>query len=193
MPIVSITIVFASSDSTGYAAYTFDFSGIPSTATIEEITVRCYGHRESSTIDSSHVSQCALYVSGTLVSDEVDFPTTSNTLITVEPTQSITRSDLDNIALRHYVGYYGGLVLGITFEVTYATGTGLDHYTYTYTVDGDAVIVVTIVGRTETDKLYVKNGSTWQEVAKAYKKVGGAWVEQDITQVFDSTKKYIRG
>ena len=185
--------MYASSDSTGYAAYTFDFSGIPSTATIEEITVRCYGHRESSTIDSSHVSQCALYVSGTLVSNEVDFPTTSNTLITVEPTQSITRSDLDNIALRHYVGYYGGLVLGITFEVTYATGTGLDHYTYTYTVDGDAVIVVTIGGSAETDKLYVKNGSTWQEVAKAYKKVGGAWVEQDITQVFDSTKKYIRG
>lgn len=42
------------------------------------------------------------------------------------------------VTLRHYVGYYGGLVLGITMRVTYSTGSGLDHYTYTFTVSGDA-------------------------------------------------------
>lgn len=183
--------MYASQNSTGYAAYTFDFSAIPSTATIESIEVRCYGHRESSTISSTYVSQCALYVSGTQVGDEVDFPSTSDTMITV--TADVTRAQLDNIALRHYVGYYGGLVRGISFEVTYSTGSGIDHYTYTYTVDGNATIVVTIGGSTDTDKLYVKNGSSWQEVATAYKKVGGVWVQQDITTLFDSSKKYIRG
>lgn len=114
-----------------------------------------------------------------------------DTVITV--TAEVTRAQLDNIALRHYVGYYGGLVRGISFEVTYSTGSGLDHYTYTYTVDGNATIVVTIGGSTDTDKLYVKNGRSWQEVATAYKKVGGVWVQQDITTLFDSSKKYRRG
>ncbi len=186
--------MYSSSGSTGYAAYTFDFSGIPSGATIEEIVVRCYGHRENNTIDSSHVSKVALYSGSTLKSEEVDFPHTSNSMITIEDTGTWTRSELDNLALRHYVGYYGGLVLGITLEVTYSIGTGIDHYTYTYTVDGDATIAVTIGGATEQPKLYCKDGSTWKEVAEVYKKVGGAWVLQsDITAVFDTSKKYIRG
>lgn len=143
-PYSSSSNMYASSGSTGYAAYSFDFSDIPSSATIEEIEVRVYGHRESSTIDSSHVSQCVLYQGSTAVSEEVDFPYTSNSLITLTPNQTITRSELDDIRLRHYVGYYGGLVLGISFVVTYSTGTGIDHYTYTYTVSGDSVISAVI-------------------------------------------------
>ena len=186
--------MYASSGSTGYAAYSFDFSDIPSTATIEEIEVRCYGHRESSTIDSTHVSQCVLYQGSTAVSEEVDFPSTSNSIITVTPNQTITRSELDDVTLRHYVGYYGGLVLGISFVVTYSTGTGIDHYTYTYTVDGDATIAVVIGGSGQTDKLYVKQNGSWVEVVTAYKKVNGAWVEQtDLTQVFSSGTNYIQG
>ena len=136
--------MYASSGSTGYAAYSFDFSAIPSNATIEDIEVRCYGHRESSTIDSTHVSQCIIYSGSTAISEEVDFPSTSNSIITLIPTDMPTRSELDNVTVRHYVGYYGGLVLGISFDVTYSTGTGIDHYTYTYTVTGDATIAVTI-------------------------------------------------
>lgn len=185
--------MYASSDNTGYAAYTFDFSGIPSGATIEEIVVRCYGHRENATIDSTHVSQVALYNGSTLKSEEVDFPSTSNSIITIEDTGTWTRSELNNLALRHYVGYYGGLVLGITLEVTYSTGTGIDHYTYTYTVSGNATIAV-VIGAAEQPKLYVKNGSTWKEVTEVYKKVSGAWIKQsDITNVFDPNIKYILG
>ena len=136
--------MYASSGSTGYAAYSFDFSAIPSNATIESIEVRCYGHRESSTIDSSHVSKCVIYSGSTAISEEVNFPSTSSTIITVTPTNMPTRSELDNVTVRHYVGYYGGLVLGISFDVTYSTGTGIDHYTYTYTVSSNATIAVTI-------------------------------------------------
>lgn len=84
--------MYASSGSTGYAAYSFDFSDIPSNATIESIEVRCYGHRESSTISSSYVSKCVLYSGSSAVSDEVDFPSTNNSTITLEPNQTITRS-----------------------------------------------------------------------------------------------------
>lgn len=184
--------MYASSSSTGYAAYSFDFSGIPSNATIEEIEVRCQGHRESSTIDSTHVSQCVLYRGSTAISEEVDFPSTSSSMITIAPTDMPTRSELDNVTLRHYVGYYGGLVEGISFVVTYSTGSGIDHYTYTYTVSGDATIAVTI-GSAAQPVLYLKLNGSMVTVAKAWAKVNGSLVEQDITQLFSTSDNLVQG
>lgn len=58
-------------------------------------------------------------------------------------------------------------------------------------IAADHTIVVT--GGGETSKLYVKIGGTWKE-ATPYKKVNGSWVLQtDVTHVFDSTKKYVKG
>lgn len=192
-PYSSTSNMYASSGSTGYAEYSFDFSDIPSNATIESIEVRCHGHRESSTISSTYVSQCVLYQGNTAVSEEVDFPSTSASIITLTPNQTITRSELDSLTVRHYVGYYGGLVTGISFEVTYSTGTGIDHYTYTYTVSGDATIAV-VIGSVAQPKLMVKRNGAWMEVSKAYKKVNGSWVEQpDVTGVFQSGVNYKNG
>ena len=183
--------MYASSSSTGYAAYSFDFSSIPSNAVIEDVSVRCYGHRESSTIDSTHISQIAICIGSTQISDAVDFPSTSNSTITAAATSAVSRNDLDDINLRHYVGYYGGLVLGITLTVTYSTGTGLDHYTYTYTVSGDAVIVVTIG---DTSKLYLKVNGTWQQVESVYQKINGVWVEQtELANLFVTGGNYVAG
>lgn len=193
-PYSSTSNMYASSGSTGYAEYSFDFSDIPSNATIENIEVRCHGHRESSTISSSYVSQCAIYNGSTAVSDVVDFPSTSASIITLEPNTTITRSTLSNLKVRHFVGYYGGLVTGISFEVTYSTGSGIDHYTYTYTVSGDAVIAVVIGGTVATDTLYAKNGNTYAAVTEAYKKVNGVWTKQsDVSTVFQSGVNYKRG
>lgn len=192
-PYSSTSNMYASSGSTGYAEYSFDFSDIPSNATIESVEVRCHGHRESATISSTYVSQCAIYNGSTAVSDVVDFPSTSASIITLEPNTTITRSMLDNLTVRHFVGYYGGLVTGISFEVSYSTGSGVDHYTYTYTVTGDATIAVVIGGQSEQPKLYCKINGTWTQ-ATPYKKVNGSWVLQtDVTNVFDSTKKYVKG
>jgi len=185
--------MYASSSSTGYAAYSFDFSSIPSNATIEDIQVRCYGHRESNTISSTYVSQCVLYQGSTPISEEVDFPSTNSSMITLTPTDIPTRSELDTITLRHYVGYYGGLVEGITFVVTYSTGSGsVDHYTYTFVTTSDATIAVTI-GAVSVDILYWKNNGAWVEVTKGYKKVNGVWVEQGITSLFNNAQNYRKG
>lgn len=194
-PYSSTSNMYASSGSTGYAEYTFDFSSIPSNAVIESIEVRCYGHRENNTIDSSHVSQCVLYQGSTAISDEVDFPSTSNSMITVTPTDLPSRSELDSVTLRHFVGYYGGLVLGITFEVTYSTGSGtVDHYTYTFTVDGNSTLAVTIGGSGRTDTAYLKVNGSWVAVSKVYKKVSGVWVQQsNLQDVFDTSTKYVKG
>ena len=109
-PYSSTSNMYASSGSTGYAEYSFDFSNIPSNATIESIEVRCHGHRESSTISSTYVSKCALYNGSTEASAEVNFPSTSASIITLTPTTLPTRAQLDNYTVRHMVGYYGGLV-----------------------------------------------------------------------------------
>lgn len=176
-PYSSSSNMYASNNSTGYAAYSFDFSSIPSNATIEEIEVRCHGHRESSTISSNYVSQCVLYQGSTAISDEVDFPSTSSSIITLTPTSMPTRTQLDDVVVRHYVGYYGGLVTGISFDVTYSTGSGIDHYTYTYTVSGNSTIAVTI-GSTSSTKVFIKQNGSWVQCSKIYKKVNDSWVEQ---------------
>lgn len=183
--------MYASQNTTGYAQYSFDFSDIPSNATIESIEVRCYGHRESNTISSTYVSQCAIYRGSTAVSDVVDFPSTSNSMITLTPDEEISRSELDNLVVRHFVGYYGGLVLGISFEVTYSLGSDPQYYTYTFTVSGDSVIVVSIGS---SSSLMFKSNGAWVTVAKAYKKINGAWVAQDdLSSVFDPSKNYVKG
>lgn len=193
-PYSSTSNMYASSGSTGYAEYSFDFSGIPSNATIESIEVRCHGHRESSTISSTYVSKCALYNGSSEASEEVDFPSTSASIITLTPTTLPTRAQLDNYTVRHFVGYYGGLVTGISFEITYSTGSGVDHYTYTYTVSGNSVIAVVIGGSAPTQMLYFKNNGSWVSATKAYKKVNGAWVQQsDLSTVFEAGKNYVKG
>lgn len=185
-PYSSDSNMYASNGSTGYAAYSFDFSDIPSNATIEEIEVRCYGHRESSTIDSTHVSQCVLYNGSTAVSEEVDFPSTSNSMITLTPNTTITRSMLDDLRIRHYVGYYGGLVLGISFDVTYSTGTEIDHYTYTYIVSGNSTIVVTIGSSSIQLPIRVKQNGTWVTAKKLFVKQNGSWVQSTNIKVKNS-------
>lgn len=193
-PYSSTSNMYASSGSTGYAEYSFDFSSIPSNATIEAVEVRCHGHRESSTISSTYVSQCVLYNGSSQASEEVDFPSTSSSIITLTPTTLPTRAQLDNYTVRHFVGYYGGLVTGISFEVVYSTGTGIDHYAYTYTVSGDSVIAVVIGGSAPTQTLSFKNNGSWVSATKAYKKVSGAWVLQsDLSAVFDANTKYVKG
>lgn len=193
-PYSSTSNMYASSGSTGYAEYSFDFSSIPSNATIESIEVRCHGHRESSTISSTYVSQCVLYNGSSAASEEVDFPSTSASIITLTPITLPTRAQLDNYTVRHYVGYYGGLVTGISFVITYSTGTGIDHYTYIYTVSTNSVIAVVIGSSAPTQILYFKNNGVWVSATKAYKKVSGAWVLQsELSAVFDENVNYVKG
>lgn len=173
-PYSSSSNMYASDE--GFAEYSFNFSSIPSNATIEEIVVKAYGHRESAAIDSSHISSCQLYNGSTAISEEVDFPSTSSTMITIEATTLPTRSQLDNVVLRHTVGYYGGLVLGISFTVTYSTGSGLDHYTYTFTVSADTTIAV-VIGSSGERALYQKSAGSYVK-RRMYVKENGTWSEK---------------
>ena len=93
------------------------------------------------------------------------------------------------------MGYYGGLVTGISFVVTYSTGTGIDHYTYTYTVSGDSIIAVVIGGSpSEQDTLYTKVNGKWKAASRVWKKQNSAWILQsDLSAVFDANTNYVKG
>jgi hypothetical protein len=162
-------------------------SNIPSNATIEKVEVRASGRRENASVDSTHVADVDLY-SGSAVKVESHFTSTSDHVITIDG-GTWTWGELQNAKVRFTVGYYGGRIYGITFEVTYSVpGEHPDHYTYTYTVTGNATIAVVIGG----GKLYLKENGTWTEYSIVWKKINGDWqIIDDPSTVLDTSVNYV--
>lgn len=189
---------YYSSGSGTIAVFTYDlsFTNIPSNATIKRVYCEVNGHAESTSQSAEYM--CAQLKSGnTELSEELNFKSvgTSNSTQTLEATTLPTVAQLADMVLQCRLGYYGGAINGATAYVEYEIPSGdPDYYTYTYTVSGDATIAVTIGGGGgDTDKLYVKINGTWKE-ATPYKKANSSWVLQtNLSTVFDSTKKYIKG
>lgn len=119
---------------TGWINYEFDFSNIPSDATITNVSVRYYGARESSTISSTYVARVALYSGNSLKSTEQNISSTSNTLESISNVGSWTRDELQNARFRFTVGYYGGWIGGITWEITYRVPVTGNQFYYEYTI-----------------------------------------------------------
>lgn len=161
----------------GWMNYPFVFSSLPSDAEITAVEVKCYGAAES-TSESARHADIELYCGNELKSVRQSFTSTSNGTITISSPGEWTREELQDAWVRFIVGYYGGRILGITWKVTYTSGGTLSHYTYSYTVNGNATIAVTIGSGGSQPKIYVKLNGTWTQFSKVYKKVNGSWVEQ---------------
>ncbi len=182
----------SSTNYTGYADFSFDFSSIPEGSTINSITVKCYGATESTSESTAH-SEITLYSGTTQKSTSQKFTSTSNSTITISSPGTWTRTELQSAKLRFVVGYYGGHIFGITWTVNY---TSPKYYTYSYTVSGDATIAVVIgSGGSSEPKFYIKDNGAWVQVSKIYKKVNGNWVEQASSTwstLFDTNTNYRR-
>lgn len=174
---------------TGWINYEFDFSEIPASATINSVSVKVYGAREDSSIDSTHVARFQCYSGTTAKGTRQDFTSTQNSAVTVSDVGTWTAAELHDARLRFELGYYGGRMLGITWTVTYS----VSGYVYTITaIATDHTIVVTSGGATDT--IYFKNSGSWVSATKVYKKINGTWVQQtDLTNVFDSSTNYVKG
>lgn len=174
---------------TGWINYEFDFSAIPASATINSVSVKVYGAREDSSIDSTHVARFQCYSGNTAKGTRQDFTSTSNGSVTVSDVGTWTASELHDARLRFELGYYGGRMLGITWTVNYAASG----YVYTITaIATDHTIVVTSGGATDT--IYFKSNGSWVSATKVYKKINGSWVQQtDLTNVFDASTNYVKG
>ena len=171
--------MYASSGSTGYVDYAFDFSSIPDGSTIGSIEVKAYGKRENSTIDSTHVAKIELYSGSTLKGTEQQFTSTSMQTITITNPGTWTRAELQSAKLRFTVAYYGGAISGITWKVTYS----IQGYQYTITnVQADHTI---IVSSTSSEGLYFKAANNWFKASKIYKKVNGSWTQIQLNTLTD--------
>ena len=81
-------------------------------------------------------------------------------------------------------------VYGATLTVTYTVSGKV--YTYTLAnVTADHAIVVT--ASSSGPELYVKSGSTWVKVSKAYRKANGSWTEVALDAAFTSGVNYVHG
>lgn len=173
--------------------YDVSFEGIPEDATIKSLYMMANGHAESTSQSSEYM--CVQLKSGsTALSAQYNFKSagTSNSTQTIQATTLPTVAQLENLVVECTLGYYGGAINGVTVFLTYEMDSVF--YTYSTTISGDMTIAVTIGGGGgDTSKIYVKLNGSWVE-ATPYKKVNGSWVLQtDVTNVFDSTKKYIKG
>ena len=178
---------------TGYAEYSFDFSDIPTSATITSVQVKCYGACENTTHDSTHKAEVSLYSGSTQKGTTQNFTSTSNTTMTISDVGTWTATELHNAKLRFTVAYYGGRLFGITWTVVYTLANIV--YTYTYTVSGTTTIAVTIgSGGGSTTTMYLKVNGSWVAASAVYKKVNGSWVQQsDLSNVFTSGVNYLKG
>ena len=111
--------LYAASGSTGYATYSFDFSGIPNGATITGVSVAVCGKRENSAQDSTHVAKIQLYSGSTAKGTAQEFTSTSQQTITLTSPGTWTQAELSNAKMRFDVAYYGGMVYGATWTVNY--------------------------------------------------------------------------
>ena len=178
------------------AVFTYDMGiTLPSGANINRVYCMVNGHAESTSNSSEYM--CVQLISGsTEFSEEINFKdvSTSNTDVTLECETMPTVSQLASMQLQCRLGYYGGAINGATLFVEYDTGGTITHYTYTYTVSGDATIAVTIGSGGNTATMYFKQNGSWVAASKVYKKINGAWVEQsDLSNVFQTGVNYQKG
>lgn len=183
--------MYANTSSTTYATLTntnastsyyycyirgFDISSIPANAEVSAFTVKIRG-RASGAYNSS------LYLcNGTT--------TISNATATQLPnsTSAATRTFANgNLTWANIVSY--GADFGIRINCR-RNARNTQSYYYIY----GAEIDVTYTVPTPTNSLFIKSNGSWVTATKAYKKVGGVWVEQsDLTQVFDENTNYTKG
>lgn len=107
---------------TGVVEYSFDLSGIPSNATITNVSCVVKAHEENA---SRSTFTLQLYSGNTAKGSETTVSGTSNTDYTLV-CGSWTRAEIDNLVLHTEYGYYGGLVAGATLTIEYSRQSGYE-------------------------------------------------------------------
>jgi len=137
---------------TGVVEYTFDLSGIPSSASITSVSCRVKAHEENA---SRSAFSLQLYAGDIPKGSKTTVSGTGNTIYTLS-TGSWTREELDSLVLHTEYGYYGGLVAGATLTIAYM----MDSASYNVTLTGDSS-EWSIKG----EGIYQKSSGSWSLVS----------------------------
>lgn len=166
-----------------YIDYYFDFSAIPSNATLKTVSVTVKGHAEDLS-QTREIARCQLYSGSVAKGEPLDFEEETDMVYSLT-TGEWARAELDDAKLRFTIGVYGGRLSGATWTVTYE----VDGYVYIISsVSEDHTITIMV-----SSSLYLKVSGNYKVVMTAYRKENGAWVEADKTQIFNDSTNYRNG
>lgn len=158
-----------------YVFVTFDFSSIPSNATIDSVEAKI---KIAGTGNAYYVAsrQVRGYNDGAAFGFSESFSTSASTITMDLGSGDWDLEKLNNFTIRAYARRS-------------TSNTSSNYYIRIYGVD----VTVTYTYSEQTDILYIKRNGSMIPVEKVYKKVNGSIVEQDITTAFDSNTNYVRG
>lgn len=175
-----------SSNSTYYAfIHGFNFSAVPSTASVSSFTIliRCYRNSYTNSSSTYNIRLASNTANNSVISNTTTSTAIGETVdnITI-PTGSLSWATMS--------GYGANFSIEIPLR---NTSTSSSNYPYVY-VYGAEINVTYTEPTPSSDKIYFKNNGSWVEATNVYKKVNGVWQSQsDLTTVFSSGTNYVRG
>ena len=150
----------------------FDFSSIPSNASITGITVKFKGCVTSTTSNIVSSATVQAYANTTAKGSSTSFKSTTVSVYELS-VGTWTRAELDTLRIYVYTKC--------------SNKASSSYYTRVYGME------VTVTYEEITQMLYYKNNGTWVPATKVYQKVSGAWVEVTDLSTIDRTKNWVRG
>lgn len=136
-------------------------SEIPEDAIITSVTGRIHANVSSNSSDTSRTMQ--FYYGATAKGTAANMPTSYNNKASIDPGEW-TREELNDVRVKYSYGNSNR-----TSNTIYLRGARL---TVNYDVEVD-----------DSSPFYIKNNGLWQPYAKVYKKIDGAWVEQEFNSL----------
>lgn len=184
---------YTNSSSTNYAQYNlttgtagikeelyltgYDFSSIPSNATINSVTIKIKTQINSTSYVAA--SSCQAYSGTTKKGSSTSLQNTAAAQYTLS-SGTWTRAELDDLRLY--------------FTLTRSSSNGSRSRAAYIRIYGTEVIVDWTAAPDDGPQLMFRQSGTWAGVSKVFKKVNNAWVEQtDLESLFDTKANYMKG
>lgn len=163
-----------------YAEQGYDFGVFGNVDETLSTSYYAAGNSGASITDSSYKLACNTSSHNTSSVQTLDYELTAGDHFIYVKYSKDDASDANNDTLQFKVS--------ITLDEPFTPST---YWAYTIAnITADHAIVVSAASSTQ---LYVKQGSSWVQVSRAFVKSGGTWTEVALDSAFDQTKRYRRG
>ena len=173
-------------DSTAMLYYHFDFSDLPDSAVITNITVQVR-YKVGGT---SYAQTVNTYNGTSAIGTAETITSTTETTMTMSTPGTWTLAQLlDDPCVGIQMSFSGIIITGITWTIDY-TANEAAYYRYVIrNLSTDHTIVWSLEN---IDQFFIKQNNIWQEVVKIYHKENGIWVEKNLSYLSDNDIDYLR-
>ena len=165
--------------------YTFNFSNIPETATITNMSVQVRYKVSNTTYAQSINTYSGTTAKGTAVT----LTSTTDTTVSISSPGTWTAAQLrDDPRVGLTLSFSGAIITGVTWSVTYTANVPACYRYRLTNVQADHTLVYDEI--VNTNKFYIKKSTGWVEVVAAYRKTNNGWEAQDLSTVCNTSTKY---